>query len=378
MNHTTNPFIVKAYLSKELFCDRENELNVLHRNFNNGINTTIISPRKMGKSGLIHRFFDDLNFEKDLASVYIDIYATLSLKDFIKHIAEAIMKRFPEKTKTGRAFMKFLKSLRPVISFDPFTGQPQIQINFQTEYESAHTIQNLFQFLDAQNIKIICAFDEFQQISKYPEKNVEALLRTHIQSLKNVFFIFCGSNKSMMSEIFTSANRPFFASTRLLYLDKIETTAYKKFIQHHFGINGKQISEEAIESVLFWTKRHTFYTQTLCNVLFSMHHNKVSVESVKEAMSEILTENEPYFFQYRQFLTPAQWNYLIAVAKEEEVTQITSQKFISKYHIGTPANSKRIMKSLLEKELILEILSEKETCYRIYDVFFGRWLQTNF
>ena len=378
MKNSFNPFIIKGYLSKEYFCDREKELNILLRNSQNGSNTTLISPRKMGKSGLIFRFFEDLEVEKPLQSIYVDIYSSRSLKDFIKLMAEAILQKFPEKSAIGKKFMKLLKGLRPLISFNPLTGVPQIQIEFQSSQEINYTLQGLFTFLEEQNTPIIIAIDEFQQIAEYPEKNVEALLRTYIQQLKNIHFIFCGSNKSMMTEMFSSANRPFFAGARLLYLDKLENSSYKPFISNHFEINKRQIKDDALEAILSSTKSHTYYTQNLCNYIFSMGAKMIDVDVIKSAMAEILRENESFFFQYRQLLTPDQWNFMIAVAKENEVSQVTAQKFISKYHIGSPANSRRILKSLIEKELILENTSIEKSSYQIYDVFLSRWLETKY
>ena len=109
-----------------------------------------------------------------------------------------------------------------------------------------------------------------------------------------------------------------------------------------------------------------------------MKCNTITVDVVKAAMVDILKENESFFFQYRQLLTPDQWNYLIAIAKEGEVAQITAQKFISKYEIGTPANSRRILKSLITKELILENISKEKPVYQIYDVFLSRWLEVRY
>ena len=375
MKNILNPFIINGYVSKKYFCDRKNELETLHRNVENGSNTTIISPRKMGKSGLIFRFFDDLTTQ--IQSVYVDIYASRTLNDFIKLIAEAILLKFPKKSKIGKEFMKFLKGLRPLITFNPFTGVPQLQIEYQTSQEVTYTLQGVFTFLEEQNTPIVIAIDEFQQINEYPEKNVEALL-TYIQPLKNIQFIFCGSNKSMMTEMFTHAKRPFFASTRLLYLEKIDDIEYKTFIKNHFETNKKNIHDDALSLILNWTKLHTFYTQNLCNYIFSMKTNNIDIEVVKNAMAGILKENESFFFQYRQMLTSAQWNYLIAIAKENEVSQITAQKFISKYNIGTPANSRRIIKSLIDKELILENMSKDNAVYQIYDVFLSKWLAVKY
>ena len=378
MKKSINPFIIKGYVSKEYFCDREKELSILYRNAQNGSNTTLISPRKMGKTGLIFRFFEDLAADNSIHTIYFDIYSSGSLKEFIKLMAEAILLKFPEKSAIGKRFMKFLKGLRPLISFDPFSGMPQIQIDYQTPQEVIYTLQGLFNFLEAQQTPIIIAIDEFQQIGKYPEKNVEAILRTHIQQLHHIQFVFCGSNKSMMTEMFTHAKRPFFASTRLLYLDKINDAEYKLFIKRHFEAAKKQINDEALSAILNWTKTHTFYTQNLCNIIFSMKTNNIDIHVVKSAMATILYENESFFFQYRQLLTPAQWNYMIAVAKENEVSQVTAKDFISKYNIGTPANSRRLLQSLIEKELILANPVKEKIVYQIYDVFLSRWLEVKY
>ncbi len=376
MKMNTNPFLVKGYTSKNFFCNRLSELKILKTNFENGVNTTLISPRKIGKSGLINRFFDELKSRKDVESLYIDIFSSASMSDFIKLLAEAILRKFPQKTRIGAGFLRYLQRLRPVITFDPLTGNPQIQIAYQTDSEKEHSLFGLFEFLEQQDKSIVLAIDEFQQISTYPEKNIEHLLRTYIQSIKNIHFIFCGSNEHMMTEMFSSAKRPFFASTRLLFLDKLDAAEYGAFIKHHFQKNNKQISEEAIQFILDWTKRHTFYTQNVCNAVFAREEEKIVPDVVKTVIADILKENEPFYFQYRQFLTSSQWNFLIALAKEEELKQVTSQRFISTYNIGTPANSKRILLSLLEKELILRV--QNNTIYKIYDVFFMRWLQITY
>jgi len=378
MKKDFNPFIIKGYFSKALFCNRKAELETLNRNLENGSNTTLISPRKMGKSGLIFRFFDELKTNKEVECIYVDIYSSRSLNDFISLVSEAITHKFSEKTATGAKFMKFLKGVRPLISFDPLTGAPQIQINFQTEDEKKYTLHGLFEFLEKQEKTILLAIDEFQQINEYPEENTESLLRTYIQPLKNVFFIFCGSNQHIMIKMFTIANRPFFASTRMLFLDKIEKTEYTGFIKMQFKKNGKSISDDALNMIADWTKLHTFYTQNLCNSIFAMKIDNIHVDEIKKAMFDLLKENETYFYQYRQFLTAPQWNYLIAIAKEGEITQVTAQNFINKHNIGTPANSRRLLKSLIEKELILEVQKKDTTRYQIYDVFFMRWLQITY
>ncbi len=378
MKVDNNPFLIKGYVSKDLFCDREKEIRDLYNSVVNGIDTTLISPRRMGKTGLIFRFFDFLNEEKKFQSVYVDIYSSRSLNDFIKLLAEAILHKFPEKTSVGRQFLDIIKGFRPLIGYDAISGEPQIQIAYQSAQEKEYTLQGLLQFLDNQPFQIVLAIDEFQQILDFPEKNIEALLRTCIQRLKNIHFIFCGSKKSMMMDLFSNAKRPFFSSTQYLMLDRIETAVYGKFIKDCFEKNAVKIDAEAVDFILSWTKRHTFFTQSLCNTIYAVEKESITMDVVKKACVELLKRSEAVFFQYRQLLTPAQWNFLIAVAKEGEVRQLTAKSFINRYNIGTPADARRLCKSLLEKELLLETVTKTETFYQVYDVFLSRWLEREY
>lgn len=246
-----NPFIIKGYRSKELFCGREEELDNLIQNCVNGIDTTIISLRRMGKTGLILRLFDEIKMRNlPLRPIYVGIYASRSLEDFIRLLAEAVLKSFPESISLGQKFVTFIKSLRPQISFDSITGDPQIQIAYQTVNEKEYTLRGLLEFLDSQDIQILVAIDEFQQIREYPEINMEGVLRTYIQQLKNVHFIFCGSKKHLMADIFTNVKKPFYSSTRFLTLDKISTEAYAAFIIRLFEQHHRTISPEAVDYIL--------------------------------------------------------------------------------------------------------------------------------
>ena len=378
MEKKNNPFLLKGYVSKEFFCDRQKEVKQLFDNMHNGIDTTLISARRMGKTGLIFRFFDHLQEHGDVKSIYVDIFSSRNLSEFIKLLTEAILLAFPEKTPIGKKFFDFIKGFRPLIGYDPLTGQPQIQIHYQSAQEKEYTLQGLFSFLENQGELIVIAIDEFQQISDYPEKNIEALLRTYTQNLTNIRFIFCGSRKAMMINLFSNVKRPFYSSTQYLSLEEIDKEVYSSFIQNKFAESGIGINDEALKMVLSWSRMHTFYTQNLCNMLYYMADSQITIDTVKLACVELLKRNEPVFYQYRQLLTTAQWNFLIAIAKEGEIKQLTAQKFIAQYEIGTPANARRISRSLLEKELLLELTNKKETNYRVYDVFLSRWLENEY
>lgn len=326
-----NPFIIKSYESKELFCDREEELQLMLRNCINHSDMTLISQRRMGKTGLILRLFDELHDTRpDIHTIYLDIFSSRNIDDFIKLLAEAALKAFRQQTTIGDRLMNFIKSLRPQFTFDSITGDPQLQIAYQTAHEKEYTLKGLLDFLDSQNVPIVMAIDEFQQIREYPEQKMEALLRTYIQQTHHITFIFCGSKKHIMADIFANEKKPFYSSTAFISLDKITAESYSAFIKRLFNDNQRSITEEAVQFILEWTRRHTYYTQQLCHTVFANGAQAVTIEDVKMACEQLMKQGEAVYLQYRQMLTDKQWNYLIAIAKETAVSQITASAFLSK------------------------------------------------
>jgi len=373
-----NPFLTTGYLSEEYFCDRISESENLIRMLRNGNNVTLISERRIGKTGLIQHVFEKLKTDTEITTIYVDIFSTRTIEDFIKQISESILKKFPEKTEVGKSFWNFIKILRPLITFDNITGDPQVQINYQTENEKTHTLKNIFDILEKQNTRVIIAIDEFQQITEYPEKNIEANLRSQIQFLTNTTFIFCGSKRKLLIDMFSSAKRPFYMSTQMMFLDKIERNTYAEFIENKFKKNNISIDLSALELILDLTKVYTFYTQKLCNRIYSYQPEKVLKENVISAFSEIIEENRLGYIQLRELLTKAQWNYLIAIAKEDNISKITGQEFLMKYKIGTASNSKRLIEALTEKDLITELPGLNGTSYTVNDIFLFHWLRETY
>ena len=371
-----NPFIIKPYESRDLFCDRENELKLMLNNCVNQANTTLISQRRLGKTGLIFRLFDELRTSHpEIHTIYLDIFPSRCIDDFIKLLAEATMRAFQPKSSIGDRFMSFIKSLRPQLSFDNITGGPQLQIAYQTAHEKEYTLKGLFDFLESQGEPIVIAIDEFQQIREYPEQNIEALLRSYIQQLHNLTFIFCGSKKHLMTDIFANEKKPFYSSTMFVALGKISEEAYSAFIRRLFARGGRSITDDALRFVLSWTRRHTFFTQQLCHTIYSNGSMAITIDVVKIACEQLIQQGEAVYLQYRQMLTDKQWNFLIAVAKEGSVHQITATGFLTRYKIGSPSISRRIADALCEKGLLEAQITLNGTEYELNDVFLSRWME---
>jgi len=377
MNNDINPFLTKGYKTKEYFCDREYELKILSKNIKNEVNMTLISSRRLGKSALIYRLFEDLECE-NYVCIYTDIYACTNLKDFTETLALSIFNKFPQKRGIGRRFLDFLKNLRPIITYDALNGQPEIHFDFAQPKEYEHTLRSLLQFLDNQETRVVLAIDEFQQITDFPEKNIEAFLRTMIQTLKQTLFIFSGSKKRMMLEMFNTANRPFFSITQIMGLDEIPNDKYKAFIREKFAERNRHIDDEAIDFILSWTLSHTYYTQIICNDVFATGKKKITIETVKQICDEQLSIQQTTNMQYRSLLSPIQWNLMIAIAKEGLLIEPQSKDFLQKYKIGGASSVRKALNALLDKEMVYSIETTGKTAYRVYNVFLLRWLERTF
>ena len=370
-----NPFILEPFRSKEYFCDRERETEELIHNITNGRNTTLISPRRLGKTGLIFRVFEEIDQRHlPFETIYADISDTLSLREFIKVLSDAVVAKL-KKPQRISAFFQSLKSVRPVLELDPMTGSPQLSFTFANTNQMQDTLTDVLTYLESYPKMIVVAIDEFQQIREYEGINMEAILRKHIQNLHNVRFILCGSKKHTMTDMFTNAKKPFYESTSFCYLAKLQVNVYASFIRKHFESAGKSIDDESLDYILKWTRIHTYYTQRLCNEVFSLSSDKVNSAVVMTAIQAILNSERERFLEIRQLITRSQWKMLGAIAKEGSVSQITSSGFLSKYGISSGPAALRNIQALTDKELVLVTNDESGTSYSVYNVFLSRYLE---
>ena len=375
MTMLDNPFILEPYKSKEFFCDREKETEEIIRHITNGRNTTLISPRRLGKTGLIFRVFDEIQARKlPFETIYSDISDTLSLEEFITVISDAVVGKLQKQSKIT-AFFNALKSVRPLLGIDPLTGSPQVSFTFADDNQKQNTLKEILSYLENYSRKVVLAIDEFQQIREYEGINMEAVLRKHIQHLHNVRFIYCGSKKHTMTDMFANAKKPFYESTSFFFLSKLSIPVYTAFIRTKFVEAGKTIDDDAIGYIIDWTKDHTYYTQRLSNEVFARSGRDVTRKDVVAAIQFILDSERERFQEIRRLVTRSQWKMLKALAAEGSVTQITSSAFLSKHGISSGPTALRNIKALMDKELVLATTDEESTSYSVYNVFLARYLE---
>ncbi|MDR0333034.1 MAG: ATPase [Dysgonamonadaceae bacterium] len=376
MTKLQNPFITGGYIAPKYFCDREKETELLLKNIQNGNNITLISTRRMGKSGLIHHCFNNARIMKNYTTFFVDIYATKSLSDLVFLLSKNIFNQLKSTSrKVLENFLITLKSLRSEISFDEH-GVPSLTLGIGDIRKPEVSLDEIFQFLNNSTKPCVVAIDEFQQITKYPETNTEALLRTYIQQSPQTRFIFSGSQRHIMGEMFNSAARPFFASTSTIYLHAIEKEEYIAFAQKHFKAHNREITPTTVEKVYDLFEGITWYIQKTLNTLFGETPEGAicDIKMVNETIGFIIDSNK-YIYSENMFRLPdKQGKLLIAMAKEGKVLAPTSADFVRKYNLISASSVQAALKGLLEKEFV----TRDETSYVVYDKFFEVWLREKY
>lgn len=366
-----NPFLISGYYSPEYFCDRQKETATILDALENGRNVTLIAPRRMGKTGLIrHAFYNLKEQHPEIVTLYMDIYATQTLGDFVRLLANTVLGTLdsvPQKALSRVA--QFIRSCRPAITFDELSGIPKITIDVMSSEEKS-TLKEIFDYLASSEKRCYIAIDEFQQIAEYPEDGVEALLRSYIQFLPNVNFIFAGSKQHVMQQMFTSSKRPFYQSTQLMTIGTIDRDVYQFFASELFRAQHTLLRPKTFHAIYDRFEGHTWYIQCILNRLYSYRDN-VTDEMVNFTINEIETEFSYAYTDLLKAYTPGHVRLLKAIAKEGCVKEILSGDFIKRNNLRAASSVSSALKKLLNNELVYQ----SSNGYTVYDRFMSEWLR---
>ena len=373
MTKVKNPFIVTGKIEPEYFCDRIKESERLIKSITNGNNLVIISPRRMGKTGLIRFCYDNPVIADEYYTFFVDILHTSSLREFTFVLGQEIYNTLlPRSQKMALAFLQTVKSICGKFAFDLVSGMPSFNIELGDIERPEYTLEEIFKYLNTADKPCIVAIDEFQQIAKYPEKNIEALLRTHIQKSTNSHFLFAGSERHMMQEMFTSAARPFYNSSDILELNAIPCEIYTQFVISQFDKRNKSIEAKEIEYVYALFKGHTYYIQRTFNEAFAdtLEGEACSKEIIDRAVKTMIDSNDTIFREILSNIPESPKAVLYAIAKDGEATRISSADFIKRHRLKSASSVQSAIKKLLDRDIITDV----NKVYMVNDKLFAMWI----
>lgn len=332
-----NPFVMYGYKGAEYFCDREKETEKMMTSLHNERNITLVAPRRMGKTGLIHHVFQQLEKQSDdVKCFYLDIFATKNFEQMVQLMASKIA--------------TFSLDLKP--------------------NEGRESLKRIFEYMKQSGKRCYVAIDEFQQIMNYPEDGVEALIRSYIQFLPNVYFVFSGSQQHMMEEMFLSANRPFFQSSLVMSLPCIAESRYLSFANRLLSSQKREVDVDTFTYIYSQADSVTWYVQAILHGIYEHRDEQINKNLVDEVIQELIEEQAMAYQNYCAWLTENQQLLLLAIAKEQIVSSPLSQQFIMTHHLPATSSVKTALKALVDKQLI----SKTPKGFFVSDRFFAKWL----
>ena len=368
-----NPFIVSGKIPAELYCDRNQETANLLKFLQSQENVVLMSQRRMGKTKLVEHCSEANELDKQYILMYADILHTTSLREFIQLLGGVVFDSVARRSaKMMKLFTATVKSLRGSFGYDPILNTPTFDIRLGDITAPEYTLKEIFECIEKADRRCIIVIDEFQQVTKYSEKNVEALLRSHIQNVSNANFVFSGSRRRLMEEMFFSAKRPFYQSAKPLRLEAIDKEVYFDFALSHFQNAEKAISMEAFTYVYetFWGV--TLYVQRLMKDAYIETSSGMTcdLDMVKRLIEYYIKENDSHLREQLSFITEAQKELLYAIHAEGHVQSITSSAFNKKHRLRSPSSTQSAALKLLEYDLI----TRKEKTYSLSDPLLSLWL----
>ena len=336
----------------------------------------IISPRRLGKTGLINFCFEKPEVKDTVTTIFIDILRTSSLQEFTYLLGRAVFKTLGSRSQQMmKNIIDTLRSLRGSIGYDPIQGTPTFDIKLGDITNPTYTLEEIFACLEQAEQRCIVAIDEFQQIVNYPEKNVEALLRTHIQQSANANFIFAGSERHIMNKMFLDYARPFYQSASIMALAPISEDKYAEFVKRHFHANKLVVTPDAISTVYSTFHGNTYYMQKTFREAFSssLEGKDCDEQMVEDIINAMMLENGHKYSETLSRLTLPQKELLMAIAADGRAQQVTSSQFVKRHHLKSASSVQAAMRKLME----FGIVTVEKNEYYVEDQLLQRWLLEN-
>ena len=370
------PFIFGKLATGNDFTNRAEELSRLRSNFLAGVNSIVISPRRWGKSSLVEKAARKVGDEnKKIKLVFIDLFNIRTEEDFYRILTEQTIRATTAKVGEILSVAKtFFKQWIPRVTFSPDHVQEfSLGLNWSDVAKDPDEMLDLGQRIAAsKGYKLIICIDEFQNIGFYHDPmGFQKRLRSHWQRQQDVSCCLYGSKRHMLLQVFTSPSNPFYKFGDLMFLDKIHTDEWEKFIIQRFRATGKKIMPELARRIAQSVENHPYYVQQLSQLCWLRCPGTMTPGILDQALESLILQLSLLFQNLTEELTTTQVNYLQALLNAEK--RLSSKEVILRYQLGTSANVARIKQALINKEIIDQIGQQQDILDPLYKLWLRRY-----
>ena len=369
-------FVYGVAVTDYNFTGREEESRRLKQDFENGINSILISPRRWGKTSLVDHVCRKLE-GSDIITVRLDIFGCKSEYDFYNVLATAVLKQTASKAQLWMDEAKdFLVRLTPRIHIpiDP-TSDISVSLGITPETHSPEEILNMVEMIAKRKDRhVVVCIDEFQQVGEFDNtKSVQAKLRSVWQHHHFTSYCLFGSKRHMMSKIFLDRSMPFYQFGDLIWLQKIPISDWTGYIISHFECAGRKISEKTVTKICELVDFYPSYVQHLASIV--LNHTPQGETATEEvlplAVKELISTNEALYMQQIEPLSAYQMNLLRAIVSGIH-SGYNEKKVRAQFDLGSPSNMARLKDALIERDLIYSEMRQLFITDPVFSLWFGQ------
>ena len=371
-----NPFFTRIDIPDDFFCDRKKETEEIIQYIRNEKNIVLKSPRRLGKSSLILHIFKQPDISKHYNTLFVDVFGTKSLSDFVSEFQNALFAAPFAQTARGRKeFGNLLRNAYIQMNLAP-DGLPNgFRLGLAGMPGEDFTLTQIFAFLEKTGKPNLVVFDEFQKINAYPE-DAAAVIRSHVQRATNTTFIFSGSSRHMLQKMFENPDEPFYRSATSLELQPIPQEAYTQFCEEMFTLYGKSIDPEAVEFVYKLFSGNTFDMQEVMKETFMNASADVVTtrDDVTNAIHTLLDQRDTEFKAYLDRIDNQKYRRLLFCIAREGITKgLTSSAMMKRYNLDNASSVQNGLAFLMSDHINL-IMKTGPAEYSLRNRFFELWI----
>lgn len=348
------PFVYGTSVSGDNFTDRVEETSRIKKNFRAGINTILISPRRIGKTSLVKKVISEMDGLEPVI-VFMDVYDCRSPHDFYLRYSQSILKAL---SSTAERLMEnakeFLGRLAPRISVSPdLASEYSLSIGVNPKEIDPEEVLNLPERIaEKKGLHIVVCIDEFQQIGEFADSlTFQKRIRGIWQHQRRTSYCLFGSKKHMMEKIFHSKRMPFYMFGDTIYLGTIPEPDWISYICSRFDKAEIIISKEHAEEICRKVECYSSYVQQFAWNVMVNAGSMVTDADIKNGMEYLVSQNEPLYISKIENLSSYQLNFLRAICAGVN-SGFTSDSILKRWNLGSKSNVSRIRESLIEKEIV--------------------------
>ncbi len=376
MRENEQSFVFGVSVSDYNFIGRKEEIRRLKMNFEEGINTILISPRRWGKTSLVRKVCEVVD-RKKVIPVFVDIFKCKTEYEFYNALAEAVLKQTASKTELWMDNARdFIARLSPKVSFSPEPNSEfALSLGISPKTHAPEEILSLAEEIAQKKQKrIVVCIDEFQQIGEMADSvSIQKRLRSVWQHQRLTSYCLFGSKKHIMMNVFQKRNMPLYQFGDFKFLDKIPTETWVEYIVQHFKDRQRTISAEQAAKICQLVDNYSSYVQQLSWLVFSLidEGQVVTEEHLKQGVKDLLNSQEQLFMQQIEPLTAYQMNFLRCILSGHH-DDFGETAVREEFQLGSVSNITRLKTALVDKDIV-EMSGKR---YYITDPVFALWFRS--